>query len=155
LADLKQRIASAQARAAVSVSRELIALYWQIGALLTERTAAGWGEGVIERLAHDVQSAFPALKGFSTRNLWRMRAFYRAWSGASPGKELPQVVAEVGLEMAPQDLRRGRSWRRRSETTSRVLGMTSKKATSSAEDYVQQVVGPMSWAHHCEDAYGS
>src|SRR4030095_9256175 len=93
LADLKSRIQAAQSRAALAVSRELIGVYWYVGRTIVERQAeAGWGDAAVERIAHDLRHAFPDLKGFSPRNIWRMRAFYLAWSGAS--KKLPQAVAE-------------------------------------------------------------
>src|SRR6185436_10610296 len=37
LADLKRRITTAQARAALSVNRELVALYWHVGATIVRR----------------------------------------------------------------------------------------------------------------------
>ena len=94
LADLKQRIQAAQSRAALAVNREMIALYWHVGRTVVERqTKSGWGESVVERLAHDLRQAFPDLAGFSPRNIWRMRAFYVAWSALQ--KKLPQPVAEL------------------------------------------------------------
>ncbi|HEX8244012.1 MAG TPA: DUF1016 N-terminal domain-containing protein, partial [Longimicrobium sp.] len=45
---LKERIRSAQLRAAVSVNRELVLLYWEIGRDLVERQEReGWGTRVI------------------------------------------------------------------------------------------------------------
>ena len=102
LADLKQRIASAQARAAISASRELVALYWHVGGTIVRRQAAAdWGDAVVERLAHDLRQAFPRLEGFSVRNIWRMRAFFLAWSRPTGrrrrllAEKLPQAVAEI------------------------------------------------------------
>lgn len=37
LAEIKQRISSAQTRAALAVNRELVLLYWQIGRQIAER----------------------------------------------------------------------------------------------------------------------
>jgi hypothetical protein len=37
---------------------------------------------VIERLAHDLRTAFPEMKGFSRANLMYMRAFAEAWPDA-------------------------------------------------------------------------
>ena len=80
LADLKGRIHSAQQRATLAVNRELLLLYWQIGRDILERQAAqGWGAKVIDRLAQDLRSAFPDMKGFSRANLMYMRAFAGAW----------------------------------------------------------------------------
>ncbi|WP_426992450.1 PDDEXK nuclease domain-containing protein [Methylomonas sp. CM2] len=80
LTELKTRIHSAQQRAALSVNRELVLLYWQIGRDILERQAQqGWGAKVIERLSHDLRTSFPDMKGFSRANLMYMRAFAEAW----------------------------------------------------------------------------
>ena len=84
LAELKTRIHSAQQRAALSVNRELVTLYWQIGRdILARQADQGWGAKVIERLAHDLRTAFPEMKGFSRANLLYMRAFAEAWPDES------------------------------------------------------------------------
>ena len=80
LAALKERIHAAQQRAALAVNRELVLLYWHIGRdILQRQTQQGWGSKVIERLAHDLKTAFPDMKGFSRANLMYMRAFAQAW----------------------------------------------------------------------------
>ncbi|MBF0614897.1 MAG: DUF1016 family protein [Magnetococcales bacterium] len=83
LAELKSRIHNAQQRAALAVNRELVLLYWQIGRdILARQGREGWGAKVIERLAQDLRSAFPEMKGFSRANLMYMRAFAEAWPDA-------------------------------------------------------------------------
>src|SRR3954464_4709955 len=80
LEDLRSRIRAAQTRAALSVNRELIHLYWEIGRRIVERQEReGWGRSVIERLAGDLQQSFPGLQGFSRSNIWRMRSFFLAY----------------------------------------------------------------------------
>ncbi len=89
LAELKTRIHAAQQRAALAVNRELVLLYWQIGRdILARQASQGWGAKVIERLSHDLRTAFPQMKGFSPRNLKYMRAFAEAW----PDAEFVQAV---------------------------------------------------------------
>lgn len=84
LGDLKTRIHCAQQRAALAVNRELVLLYWQIGRdILARQAQQGWGAKVIERLAHDLRTAFPQMMGFSPRNLKYMRAFAEAWPDES------------------------------------------------------------------------
>jgi predicted nuclease of restriction endonuclease-like (RecB) superfamily len=94
LEDLKSRVRTTQLKAAVTANREMIQLYWDIGRMIVERQEReGWGKGIVDRLAKDLQKAFPGLQGFSPRNVWRMRAFYLAYT-----KELtilPQPVAEL------------------------------------------------------------
>ncbi len=107
LEDLKTRIRAAQVKAALSVNRELIALYWHIGSSIVERQRAkGWGKAVVERLSRDLRREFPGVTGFSPQNIWHMRAFYLAWnleiatlaqSTRKTGKAiLPQPVGELG-----------------------------------------------------------
>ncbi|MEQ3701671.1 PDDEXK nuclease domain-containing protein [Thalassolituus sp.] len=93
LIELKQRIHTAQQRASLRVNQELVLLYWQIGQdILTRQAQQGWGAKVIERLAHDLRTAFPKMKGFSPRNLKYMRTFAEAW----PDLEfVQQAVAQL------------------------------------------------------------
>lgn len=80
LESLKERVRAAQVRAALSVNRELVLLYWQMGRdILQRQEQEGWGTKVIDRLAADLTHAFPEMRGFSPRNLKYMRAFAGAW----------------------------------------------------------------------------
>jgi len=80
LASIKNRIQSAQVRAALAVNRELVSVYWGIGReILARQQEEGWGTKVIDQLAKDLRLEFPFMKGFSPRNLKYMRAFAEAW----------------------------------------------------------------------------
>ena len=80
LEELASRIARSQTRAALAVSRELVILYWSIGAeILLRQRAEGWGAKVIDRLGRDLQARFPGVEGFSPRNLKYMRSLAEAW----------------------------------------------------------------------------
>ncbi len=80
LGDLKERIRSAQIKAALSVNRDLLALYWEIGrAIRTRQDEHGWGAQVVVRLSTDLRRAFPEMKGFSPRNLQYMRTLASAY----------------------------------------------------------------------------
>ena len=81
LGDLKTRIRTAQTQAALSVNRELVLLYWQIGQVIRQKQQAeGWGAKVIEQLSRDLKAEFPDMKGFSPRNLGYMRKFAETWT---------------------------------------------------------------------------
>ncbi|MFM7161796.1 MAG: YhcG family protein [Planctomycetaceae bacterium] len=82
LESLKSRVQQAQTKAMLSVNRELIQLYWDIGRLIVERQErAGWGQSVIDRISGDIRKSFPGMEGFSPSNISRMRAFFRAYRG--------------------------------------------------------------------------
>lgn len=56
-----------------AVSTELIDLYWKVGEYISLRIAnEEWGKSIVSSLAVYIQTAEPALKGFSDKNLWRM-----------------------------------------------------------------------------------
>ncbi|MBK7053108.1 MAG: DUF1016 family protein [Rhodoferax sp.] len=93
LSDLKLRILSAQQRATLSVNRELVLLYWNIGRDILERQQAqGWGAKIVDQLAKDLTAAFPDMKGFSRRNLLYMRSFAEQWPEA---EFVQQAVAQI------------------------------------------------------------
>jgi len=101
LADLKARVRAAQVKAALSVNRELILLYWHIGReILRAQKAEGWGTKVVERLAKDLAVEFPEMSGFSSRNLKYMLAFVEAW--AAPEIVQQPVALLTGSEILPQ-----------------------------------------------------
>lgn len=95
LASLKEQVRSAQHRAQRVVNTALIELYWGIGRTILDRQAAEpWGSKVLERLARDLKSEFPHMRGFSRTNLNYMRAFASAWDGEAaivqqPAGQLP------------------------------------------------------------------
>jgi predicted nuclease of restriction endonuclease-like (RecB) superfamily len=97
LEDIKTRIRAAQVKAALSVNRELIQLYWSIGRDIVHRQLEeGWGKAVVEQLAGDLQREFPAVAGLSSSNLWRMRSFFLAYALGKP--KLAQPVREIGVQ---------------------------------------------------------
>src|SRR5258706_111934 len=111
LSEIKQRVRAAQYDALKAVNKELITLYWDIGAAIVGRQTAGtWGKAVVNRLAKDLQEEFPGIRGLSASNLWRMRNFYQAYSQHT---KLAPIVREIAwsqnliiLERCGDDLER-------------------------------------------------
>lgn len=115
LSDVKARIQTSQTRAMLAVNSELVRLYWDIGRIIDSRQRReGWGAGVIPRLSKALKNELPELKGFSSRNIDRMIAFYRAFPGPaaiSPQpvakmpapREIPPGVAQSGADVPPPD----------------------------------------------------
>ena len=70
---IKQEIQQAQYKATLSVNKELIMLYYNIGKIINEHKS--WGNKFIENLAADIKLSFPNAKGYSDRNLKYMSKF--------------------------------------------------------------------------------
>ena len=125
LLQLKERVRSAQIKAALKVNAELLALYWDIGKeILDKETTAGWGDKLVEQVAKDLSAEFPEVKGFSRRNLFYAKRFVDFWSKSelvqqavaliekdrtvqqavaqNPKKRLPQTVAQFGQQPVDQ-----------------------------------------------------
>jgi len=93
LTEIKERIRSAQYEALKAVNKELVGLYWDIGRMIVERQVVeGWGKAVVKQLATDLQTEFPGVGGFSASNLWRMKAFFEAYTGH---EKLAPLVREI------------------------------------------------------------
>ena len=79
LGELKHRIAGARQRIALAANAEQIQLYHEIGRdILNRQASQGWGAKVIDRLSADLRTAFPDMKGLSSRNLKYMKYFAQA-----------------------------------------------------------------------------
>ncbi|MDR0686864.1 MAG: PDDEXK nuclease domain-containing protein [Dysgonamonadaceae bacterium] len=73
-------IRQAQYDAMKSVNREMIDLYWNVGQYISSQLeTAKWGESVVKELATYLSQNEPDLKGFSDKNLWRMKQFYETY----------------------------------------------------------------------------
>lgn len=75
-------IQTARQRAAQAVNTQLIELHWQVGAYISRKLEdAEWGDGVVSQLADHLALTQPGLRGFTRRNLFRMRQFYEVYRG--------------------------------------------------------------------------
>lgn len=73
-------IDNAQSRALKAVNAELIQMYWDVGAYLSERCAQStFGDKIIEQVAVFISKSNPNLKGFNRRGLYRMKQFYETY----------------------------------------------------------------------------
>lgn len=81
-AEIAQLINSARQTTLQTVNTQMIQLYWQVGAYISDKLEkAEWGEGVVAQLATYLARSQPGLRGFTSRNLFRMRQFYEAYRG--------------------------------------------------------------------------
>ena len=77
---IKEAILRSQYRAAASVNKEQLSLYYGIGRYVSENSRTGfWGKGAIEQISSLLQKELPGLRGFSVSNIKNMRVFYEEW----------------------------------------------------------------------------
>jgi predicted nuclease of restriction endonuclease-like (RecB) superfamily len=150
LADIKQRIRTAQVRTAMAGNASMLMLYWEIGGVLAERQKnEGWGAAVLPRLATDLHNDLPEVKGFSARNMRRMIQFHHEypkifsiWPPPVAKNEAtieesaiwPRVVAK--LEASPASHKKGQ----------RVVAQLP--AESGDAQIWQRAVAQLTWAHN-------
>jgi predicted nuclease of restriction endonuclease-like (RecB) superfamily len=89
---LKQRISQAQYNSYSAVNSEMILAYLDIGKVISEKTKTGWGTSVIKQLSVDLQAEFVGVKGFSERNLHRMKKVHEEMKA---DEFSPQLVAKL------------------------------------------------------------
>lgn len=109
-------IEKAKRRVMRAANAEMIQMYWDIGEYVSEQVkSSGWGKGVVKEFAAFLQAHYPASKGFSPQNIWRMKQFYETYSG---NEKLSPLVREI-------------SW------TNNLLLLSSCKSDESREFYLR------------------
>jgi predicted nuclease of restriction endonuclease-like (RecB) superfamily len=132
LKDLKLRIRSVQLKAAISVNKELLQFYWELGADIVQKQAeAKWGGGFLHQVSVDLKAEFPDMKGFSKRNLELIRQWYCFWS--QTGQIAKQPVSQIQV-IDNQD-----------STLKQTHDLISQQ---SAVQTVQQLVAQIPWGHN-------
>lgn len=92
-AEIAGMIRASRQEALKIVNTTLIDLYWNIGRYIHTRIERSeWGKSIVEELARYLQQKDPGLKGFSDKNLWRMRQFYEAYKD---NEKLSPLVREI------------------------------------------------------------
>lgn len=86
-------IEAARRRAYQAVNAELVSLYWQLGEYISRKIAsAEWGDGVVDELAATIAREYPNVRGYTRRNLFRMRQFYELYRD---DKKVSPLVAQL------------------------------------------------------------
>lgn len=84
--DIVELIKNSRNNAIRIVNAELINLYWNIGEYISRKVELSeWGQSVVKELAEFIAKNEPEIKGFSDKNLWRMKQFYEAY------RDLPKL----------------------------------------------------------------
>jgi predicted nuclease of restriction endonuclease-like (RecB) superfamily len=90
---IKERLKTAQIRAARAANSELIKFYWELGNdLIVKQKNHQWGTHFLEQFSQDMRKNFPEMQGFSVRNLQRMKQFAVQYTGSSIATQaVPQL----------------------------------------------------------------
>lgn len=73
-------IETAKNNALKRVNAELIQMYWNVGEYLSNSSdSASFGDAYMDSVSKEVQKAFPGIKGFNRRGLYRMKQFYETY----------------------------------------------------------------------------
>lgn len=92
-AEVSKLIKRARFNTLRTVNAELVNLYWQIGEHISRRVETeDWGKSVVADLAEYLKRNEPNTRGFSDKNLWRMKQFYETYKGLS---KLAPLVREI------------------------------------------------------------
>ncbi|WP_341902846.1 DUF1016 N-terminal domain-containing protein [Fluviicola taffensis] len=88
--DIIQLIKQSRTNVIKAVNSELINLYWNIGAYISKKIEdSEWGDSIVTDLAKHIQTHEPEIKGFSDKNIWRMKQFYETY------KDFPKLSPVV------------------------------------------------------------
>ncbi len=132
-----QLIQTARNKAFQAVNTTLIELYWQIGRYVSERIAnEQWGKGVVTELARYIALTEPSVKGFSDKNLWRMKQFYETYTGTEILAAVRREI-ESGQKVAPaRRVLKGKK------------NDTLSVSRTEIEDIKDSILSQLTWTHH-------
>jgi predicted nuclease of restriction endonuclease-like (RecB) superfamily len=78
--DVLKQIQDSRQKVFAHINTALIDLYWQIGQIISHKVGSeSWGKSVVSELAKYISQNAPEIKGFSDKNLWRMKQFYETY----------------------------------------------------------------------------
>lgn len=93
LSELKNKIISTQQDAVISVNKELLMFYWEIGNLiLNKKNEQWWEEDIINTLSNDLKIVFPDMQGLSEKNIRHMCKFAEEYEDK---KFIQEVAAQI------------------------------------------------------------
>ena len=134
LSEIKRRYISAQIKASIKINTEKLRFNWSVGRDLVMRKAEErWGSGVVEQLSLDLREAFPQEKGFSSRNMWRMKQWYLYFSTSEANEKLPRLVAEL-----------------QNSESSYLINVPQSMADLNDEQCFPIVLGMIPWGHQTD-----
>ena len=102
LKEIKDIVALAKSKAALSVNEHLLLMYWQLGQMIVQKQKQHlWGDAVIEQLSLDLQKAFPEMKGFSRTNLFNCKKIFLFYSNTIVQPAVGQLKNAKNTKVQP------------------------------------------------------
>ncbi|NQY74353.1 MAG: DUF1016 domain-containing protein [Candidatus Margulisbacteria bacterium] len=103
LLEIKRMIDVSRRKAAFSINREMLILYWKIGhIILVRKEKEGWGTKIVKQLSCDLKKEMTDIRGFSPRNMVYMQQFASAYpkllideDSSEEDSITQQVVAQI------------------------------------------------------------
>ena len=93
-AEIVSMIQQTKANVISIANTALIDLYWKVGKYISDKISVSeWGDGVVKQLADYIEKNSPDVKGFSDKNLWRMKQFYETYCNAD--EKLSAVLRQI------------------------------------------------------------
>lgn len=91
--ELLRQIQQTRQKVFAQANTSLMELYWHIGQTISEKVQReAWGKGVVSELARYIAQHAPEAKGFSDKNLWRMKQFYETYGDDEQLSALARVL---------------------------------------------------------------
>lgn len=135
ISELKLKVRSAQIKAAIAVSKELILFYWDLGKMLSEKIkTSNWGDKVLENVSNDLKDEFPEMKGFSVTNLKYCKIFFEYFTISPQLDDKLQIISNQTDIISPQ-------LDDQNKQSSQVVNQIEKSLI------VQQLVAQIPWGH--------
>lgn len=93
-AEVTTMIQQAHHRAVSLANSAMVDLYWRVGEYVSKKISSSeWGKSVVTQLASYIAGKHPGIKGFSDKNIWRMKQFYETYSLTD--EKLSPLVREI------------------------------------------------------------
>ena len=136
LSSLKDKVRNARLKAAVTVNRELLLFYWELGAEIVQKQAqSNWGDGFLSQLSKDLMAEFPDMKGFSLSNLKYIKQWY-----------LFYTVSELSIQIAKQSVSQ-LSDSLNKEISQQLVGQIGQQAVAQLQK-PDEIVTRIPWGHN-------
>jgi predicted nuclease of restriction endonuclease-like (RecB) superfamily len=146
LSNIKQKVKNAQLKTVVAANSQMLFLYWEMGNyIIQNQNHKGWGAKIIDLLSADLRKEFPAMKGFSRRNMLYMKQFAEAFPTPilQLFVQLEKDIRDKGVivqQVAAQLL----------DIENQYFAFAQQVAAQMGEEHIflQSLLARVSWSHH-------